>query len=89
VAQQRGFNEADFVLRQFAQETGGKAFFPTTATQLPDIYAQIASELSSQYLIGYASNNSRRDGQWRRVVVQVDRPDALARTKQGYYGPTQ
>jgi Ca-activated chloride channel family protein len=89
VAQQRGFNEADFVLRQFAQETGGKAFFPNSAAQLPEIYAQIASELSSQYLIGYASNNSRRDGQWRRVVVQVDRPDALARTKQGYYGPTQ
>ena len=33
-----GFSESDFVLKQFAQETGGKAFFPTSADELPVIY---------------------------------------------------
>ena len=81
----RGFKEADFVLRQLAQETGGKAFFPTDVRDLPAIYTQISDELASQYTLGYTSKNGRRDGQWRRVVVRVLRKDTTARTKQGYF----
>jgi Ca-activated chloride channel family protein len=83
----KGFREAEFVLRQFAQETGGRAFFPQRAEDLKDVYGQIAAELSSQYTMGYASRNPRRDGSWRRLVVQVARPNVTARTKRGYYGP--
>lgn len=83
-----GFNEAEFVLRQFAQETGGRAYFPTTAAELGNIYQQIGDELASQYMLAYVSRNSRHDGQWRRIVVRTNRPNTLARTKQGYYGPT-
>jgi Ca-activated chloride channel family protein len=83
----KGFREAEFVLRQFAQETGGRAFFPARAEELKEVYGQIADELSSQYSIGYASKNGRRDGGWRRIVVQVARPNAIARTKRGYYAP--
>jgi Ca-activated chloride channel family protein len=86
--QSRGFREAEFVLRQFAQETGGRAFFPSRVEDLKDVYGQIADELSSQYTIGYASKNPRRDGGWRRVAVQVARPNAVVRTKRGYYAPT-
>jgi Ca-activated chloride channel family protein len=82
-----GFREADFVLRQLAQETGGRAFFPDRVEELPAIYRQISDELSSQYSVGYISANPLRNGQWRRVVVQVDREGATARTKRGYYGP--
>jgi Ca-activated chloride channel family protein len=84
----RGFNEAEFVLRQFAQETGGRAFFPNAATELPTIYSQIADELAAQYAMAYSSRNPKRDGQWRRIVVRTTKPDMVARTKQGYYGPT-
>ena len=83
----RGFREADFVLRQLAQETGGRAFFPEDAAELPDIYQRISDELSSQYTLGYISKNLMQDGQWRRIVVRVDRPNVAARTKQGYYAP--
>jgi Ca-activated chloride channel homolog len=86
-AQTKGFREAEFVLRQFAQQTGGRAYFPGRAEDLKDVYSQISNELSSQYAIGYASKNSRRDGSWRRIVVQVARPNATARTKRGYYAP--
>jgi len=83
----KGFREAEFVLRQLAQETGGRAFFAKQIEELKDVYGQIADELSSQYSMGYAPKNPRRDGAFRRVVVQVDRPNATARTKRGYYGP--
>ena len=83
----RGFREAEFVLRQLAQETGGRAFFAQKIEDLKDVYAQIADELSSQYSMGYASKNPRRDGAFRRLVVQVSRPNTTARTKRGYYGP--
>jgi len=84
----KGFKEAEFVLRQLAQETGGRSFFPTQATELAPIYTQIADELSSQYTVGYTSKNSRRDGAWRRVIVRTTRPSSVARTKQGYFAPT-
>jgi Ca-activated chloride channel family protein len=80
-----GFREADFVLRQLAQETGGRAFFPNEADELPKIYQEISDELSSQYSVGYISGNPLRNGQWRRIVVRVDRESIEARAKQGYY----
>jgi Ca-activated chloride channel homolog len=84
----KGFKEAEFVLRQFSQETGGRAFFPNQLSDLTNVYGQIADELSSQYTVGYTSKNPKRDGSWRRVVVRVARPNLTARTKLGYFAPT-
>jgi len=83
----RGFREAEFVLKQFAQETGGRSFFPQKVDELKDVYSQIAEELSSQYSMGYASRNPRKDGAFRRLVIQVARPSVIVRTKRGYYAP--
>ncbi len=85
----KGFKEAEFVLRQLGQETGGRAFFPNAPTELAAIYNQIAEELSSQYTVGYSSKNQRRDGAWRRVVVRVNRTGNAPRTKQGYFAPSR
>ena len=83
----RGFHEAEFVMRQLAQETGGRAFFPARIEDLDGVYSQIADELASQYTLGYTSKNPRTDGAFRRVIVQVNREDATPRTKRGYYAP--
>jgi Ca-activated chloride channel homolog len=85
--QRKGFREAEFVMRQLADETGGRAFFPERIEDLDGVYGQIADELASQYTVGYTSKNPRRDGAWRRLVVQVTRPNVVPRTKRGYYGP--
>lgn len=85
----KGFHEAEFALRQLAQETGGRAFFPADARELSGIYASIAEELASQYTLGFSSRNSRRDGAWRRLVVRVARDGATARTRQGYVAATR
>jgi len=85
----RGFREAEFVMRQLAQETGGRAFFPAKIEDLNGVYAQIADELASQYTIGYTSKNPKSDGAFRRIVVQVARANVTARTKKGYFAPTR
>jgi Ca-activated chloride channel family protein len=84
----KGFKEAEFVLRQFAQETGARSFFPNQLSELSGVYGQISDELSSQYTVGYTSRNPKRDGSWRRVVVRANRPSLTARTKLGYFAPT-
>jgi len=84
---QRGFKESDFVLRTLSQETGGRVFYVDDAAQLAGVYGQIADELSNQYMIGYLSKNTKRDGAWRAVSVRVTRPNVAARSKSGYFAP--
>lgn len=84
----RGFNEAEFVLRTLSQETGGRVFFVEDVASLPAIYQRIADELATQYTIGYTSKNLKRDGAWRAIVVKIDRPNTVARTKRGYFAPS-
>jgi VWFA-related protein len=86
--QTKGFREAEFAMRQLAQGSGGRAFFPLRIEDLAGVYSQIADELASQYTLGYAPANARRDGAWRRIAVLVDRPNVTTRAKQGYYAPT-
>jgi Ca-activated chloride channel family protein len=86
--EQRKFSQADFALRTLSQMTGGRAFFVQDARQLPAIYTQIADELATQFVIGYAPRNTKRDGAWRQINVRVTRPETIARTRAGYFGPT-
>ena len=88
-ARPKGFSESEYVLRTLAQTTGGRVFVADDATQLPAIYHQIADELAHQYLIGYISRNTRRDGGWRQVAVRLQDPSLLARTRAGYFGPAK
>jgi len=83
----RAFSEAEHVLKKLAEETGGQWFFPNEIQELDSVYERIANELKSQYNVGYISNNPKRDGSWRRVVVQSGIPDLIVRTKLGYYAP--
>jgi VWFA-related protein len=78
----------EFIMRAFATETGGRAFVVHRTAELATVYDQVGQELAGQYLLGYVSTNTRRDGAYRRLAVQVfDRPDAIARTRAGYQAP--
>ncbi len=80
----RYFSESDFAMKTLARETGAQAFFPSPG-DLKAVYGVIASELATQYSIGYVPANTRNDGRFRRVVVQiVTRPSLHPRTRQGY-----
>ena len=76
------------LLNQIARETGGEAFFPTSARELNEAYARILDELISRYTIGYVSSNPRTDGKFRRVDVKLTKADlrgAKIRTRPGYF----
>jgi Ca-activated chloride channel homolog len=84
VAGRRYFSDSDRSMKLLARETGAQSFFPSTKS-LPTVYSTIASELASQYSIGYIPANTRADGRFRRVVVQVvTQPQLHPRTRPGY-----
>ena len=81
----RYFSQSEFAMKALAQETGARAFFPTSITELAGVYGTIAEELATQYALGYTSKNAKRDGAFRRVVVRIaDHPGARTRTRSGY-----
>lgn len=59
------------LLTRLAEETGGKAYFPVSVTELPNIARDIAGELRTQYSIGYAPTNDKRDGTFRAIKVVI------------------
>jgi Ca-activated chloride channel family protein len=81
------YANTDYSLRQLSQQTGGRSFFPAAIADLAGVYGQIADELASQYVVGFVSKNTKRDGAWRQLSVRVDSPGATARTRAGYFGP--
>ena len=81
---QKYFSESEFAMKALAQETGARSFFPTDISQLTGVYGLITQELSSQYALGYTSNNRRQDGAFRRVMVRVSEPNVRTRTRSGY-----
>jgi Ca-activated chloride channel family protein len=82
------FSQAAHLLTALSQDTGGQVYFPNSLSELDTVYDQIAEELRTQYSLGYVSNNGRRDGKWRRIVVRVATRDELQiRHKLGYFAP--
>lgn len=77
-------------LKAIAETTGGSYALASSLEQLDELYDRILDELYSQYTIGYASSNTRREGRYRRIEVEVNAPghDELEiRARRGYYGP--
>jgi len=74
-------------LHELAEYSGGKVFDALAMQDLGPAFEGIARELASQYSVGYYSNNTKRDGKYRKVQVKLKKPGLVARTKKGYYGP--
>jgi Ca-activated chloride channel homolog len=62
-------------LRDVAQRTGGRAFFPDKKFDLNAAFAEIERELRTQYLIAYSSTNKRRDGAYRKITIEITNPE--------------
>jgi Ca-activated chloride channel family protein len=78
------------VLKRFASITGGEAFFPDSITELPGICRHIASNIRTQYTLGYIPSNQKKDGTYRSIRVSVHAPDRgrlKVRTRSGYLVP--
>jgi Ca-activated chloride channel homolog len=79
-------------LRELAELTGGQAYFPKSIDEVADICRRIARELRNQYTLGYNPKNTKLDGSWRKVTVNLVNPPKNANkprvtTRQGYFAP--
>lgn len=73
-------------LRQLAADTDAVAILDPG--QVDAALRRIAADLSSYYLLGYVSTNTRLDGRFRSIIVRVKRPGVQVRTRRGYRGFT-
>ena len=62
-------------LRDLAERTGGRAFFPKQQEDLTAAFAEIEQELRSQYLLAYSSTNKKRDGTFRQMTIEITSPE--------------
>jgi Ca-activated chloride channel family protein len=80
------------LLADITETTGGTAFFPSSADELTDICEKIATEIKSEYVLGYTPSNPTRDGRWRKINVRIHTPNEIralsVHAKRGYYAPS-
>ena len=67
--------QADNEMRNFAAMTGGRAYFPRFEGELPELFRDISGDIRNQYSLAYHPTNSKLDGTYRKLKVQVVAPD--------------
>jgi len=67
--------QADNEMKTFASLTGGRAYFPRFEGELPGIFSDIASDIRNQYSISYHPSNTKLDGTYRKLKVELHAPD--------------
>jgi Ca-activated chloride channel family protein len=73
-------SRAKSFLQKLATETGGKAYFPDSVSELNGIAQDISSEMRTQYSISYYPSNEQEDGTTRNIRVAInDGPDKQKR----------
>jgi Ca-activated chloride channel family protein len=75
-------------INAIADVTGGQAFFPKDVSELNPIFEAIAYDLKNQYRLAYISSNREKNGEWRRIDVQLEsakKRKLKVRAKRGYF----
>jgi VWFA-related protein len=62
-------------LKKITAQTGGRAYFPRSESELRSAFAQIQRDLREQYLIAYSPSNKARDGSYRRIQIEIVDPE--------------
>lgn len=73
-------------MKQFAQATGGKAYFPKNPNELGPLYTSIARDLGTSYTIAYAPLKSPGDNKLRHIEIRpIDVRLRVIQSRTGYY----
>lgn len=84
----RLYNLARQEMNELARGTGGRNFAAATLRDARAAFADVANEIGTQYSLGYYPSNKTRDGQFRKITVQIRGvKDAEVRAREGYYAP--
>jgi VWFA-related protein len=76
----RGIHQIDYLqadneLKTFAQMTGGRAYFPRFQAEFAEIFRDVGDDIRHQYSLAYSPTNTKLDGTYRKLKVQVVAPD--------------
>ncbi|MGA8110813.1 MAG: VWA domain-containing protein [Acidobacteriaceae bacterium] len=81
------------LLSDISDETGGRLFRVDDLSEMGDIATRISAELRNEYVLGYKTDDLRKDGKWRKVRVKLNAPPGLPQltvhARNGYYAPLQ
>jgi Ca-activated chloride channel family protein len=80
-------------LEDIARASGGVAYFPENVEDVHNICEQVAHDIRNQYTLAYYPTNTKKDGTFRAVTVEVIPPRGrgklVPRTRNGYYAPME
>ncbi len=85
--------KATRALKDISAASGGIAYFPENVDDVHNICDQVARDIRNQYTLGYYPSNTKKDGTFRTVQVDIIPPRGkgklTARTRNGYFAPGQ
>ncbi len=79
------FSAARQRLKILADRTGGTLNAINRWEEMGRLYAEVAADVRSLYTIEYQPENETRDGKWREIRIEVNRPELISRTRPGYF----
>ncbi|CAN5534562.1 hypothetical protein BH18ACI1_BH18ACI1_04560 [soil metagenome] len=79
------FSAARNRLQILAERTGGTLNTINRLDEMGRLYAAVAADLRTLYTVEYQPTNSKRDGKWREIKIEVSNPELISRTRQGYF----
>ncbi len=84
------YNLARAEMNAMAKDSGGKNFAAAEPQDARAAFAEVASEIGTQYSLGYYPSNKLHNGQFRQIKVELRNvKDASVRAREGYYAPKQ
>lgn len=79
------FSAARTRLQVLAERTGGTFNAINRLEEMGKLYASVAADLRALYTIEYQPTNLKRDGKWREIKIEVNDPELISKTRQGYF----
>lgn len=74
-------------LKEYADKTGGTFVSTAGGPAMRDAFKRIAEELGSVYTLAYSPTSTKDDGKFRRIRVEIAKPNLTVRTRKGYNAP--
>ena len=72
-------------LQTLAKRTGGTLNAINRLEEMGRLYAEVAADIRTLYTVEYQPTNEKRDGKWREIKIEINRPELITRTRPGYY----
>lgn len=72
-------------LKILADRSGGTLNAINRLEDMGRLYAEVAADLRALYTIEYQPTDSKRDGKWREIKIEINNADLVTRTRQGYF----